>query len=212
MKTVKDFFNQNVGETKRVYKITGKIHKLYLDRLGIKSGLTVLDVGCGSGFFSWYFNSIGCKVTSIDFASERIKFAKNNINNVNFILGDFMKYKFKNKFDIVFAAATLMHINDYKKALEKMIRLVKKDGSLILIEPYDKETRVIKNGIFMQRFNPRGIIEILNKENMKVISYNKYLNLLPLIHRFPHLDRLWLLIESFPILKPRSFLIKASKI
>ena len=47
----------------------------YLDMVGDVSGLALLDLACGEGYFSRIFAQSGARVTGIDFSGEMIKAA-----------------------------------------------------------------------------------------------------------------------------------------
>ena len=88
---------------------------------------SVLDIGCASGKFiellnqySNYFSYYG-----IDFVEEQIRIANKNYNykNYNFVLGDFLTFKFKKKYDLVNATGIIQHTYDFKNILLKMISL-----------------------------------------------------------------------------------------
>lgn len=73
-------------------------------KIGVEKG-TVLDVGCGRGYFSNLIAESGdFSVCGIDLSEAGIEHAKKNIDNKNceFIYIDFLEYSTKNKFDVVF--------------------------------------------------------------------------------------------------------------
>ena len=97
---------------------------------------TLLDLGCGNGRNSVFFEKKGFNVLGIDFAQSAVKvckkFAESKNSNANFVSGDILKYPFKkNYFDVVIDAGCLHHIRKqywqkYKNNLlkSKMIILV----------------------------------------------------------------------------------------
>lgn len=120
------------------YEVEG-IHNIYLREIdkNLDHGLEVLDVGCGTGLVSNLFASRYCSnFTAIDF-SDSIHFAENFakincINNVNYIKQDFLHYSSIKKFDIIICCGVLHHIPEYNIALDKMKKLLRPGGKLLL--------------------------------------------------------------------------------
>lgn len=84
--------------------------------VGDCGGARILDVGSGPGVYSRYFAKNNAAVTSIDISANMIELARLNlvrdgINNVSFIIGDFMKYEFDSKFDYALAIGLFDYID-----------------------------------------------------------------------------------------------------
>lgn len=102
-------------------------------------GKYVLDAGCGTGIFSLIFAKKGAKkVEGIDISEGILEKARSlrkkfKIQNIGFKKEDMLDLSFKDKtFDIVWAWGSIHHTTAPLKALEELIRVLKRDGSLLL--------------------------------------------------------------------------------
>ena len=99
----------------------------------LKEGDAVLDVGCGPGLKAKYLNSIGFKITGIDFSEEMIAIAKKNSPSSDFEVKDITKpLGFTEKFDGIFAHAVLLHIpkQEIKSVLQNLSAVLNSGGYL----------------------------------------------------------------------------------
>jgi len=101
----------------------------------IEKGMKVLDVGCGTGFFSSFLsgNTSDIEVTGVDADDAFVEFAREKSRrldqNITFIQGDALRLPFQdNRFDVVVSHTFLTSISDPKKALEEMQRVCKEGG------------------------------------------------------------------------------------
>ena len=102
-------------------------------------GKEVLDAGCGTGIFSIIFanNSAGC-VTGIDISEGSLQTAlglkeKFGQKNSRFQKADMLRLPFSNEhFDIVWAWGTVHHTTNPFYAIDELIRVLKKGGSILL--------------------------------------------------------------------------------
>jgi len=116
--------------------------------------LSLLDAGCGCGFFSIYSKKIGYSPIGIDISKQSIiaskKLAKLNQENINFIAGDVRKMPFSSKkFDIVLSSGVIEHFSDTENAIEEHSRVLKKDGLFIGNVPY-RFTIFVLNKFFLK--------------------------------------------------------------
>lgn len=110
--------------------------KKYLDKLELKKGQKVLDVGCGQGLLlARLRETYGISGKGIDVSSKSIEFAKKNYSgrDLFYQVLDAKAISFKsNVFDFVFSFDSLEHIDDQQKALSEMIRVTKPGGKLLI--------------------------------------------------------------------------------
>ncbi|HEY4504791.1 MAG TPA: class I SAM-dependent methyltransferase [Candidatus Paceibacterota bacterium] len=102
----------------------------------MRSGTSVLDVGCGTGRTTHYITEKGAKVTGIDFAENLINRAKQMHPSLDFRVMDARYIEFPaESFDIVFFSFNgldcLHPVSDRQKAIKSMLRVLKKGGYLI---------------------------------------------------------------------------------
>lgn len=119
---------------------------------------TLLDVGCGNGFFTYHFAKL-YNVTGLDFSKRMLK-----INpHYKLVHGDAENLPFDNNtFDIVFCSDLLHHLKKPKEAIREMKRVVKK--YIIVSEP--------------NRNNPlMFLFGLIKKEERQSLKFTKrYLN------------------------------------
>lgn len=122
------------------YQREGVGINIYLNEIDavMGNGLTVLDVGCGTGLVSNTFAKLypNSSFTGVDF-SDSIDYAKkisidHDIKNTSWIKEDFLKVKLEKKYDIVICCGVMHHIPQYQDALKKLKALVKPGGRLLL--------------------------------------------------------------------------------
>jgi len=101
--------------------------------------LTVLDVGCGSGFITNFFAKTYSRshFTGVDFSPASINHARfisqeANIQNTNFVNADFASYSTDQQFDVVICQGVLHHMPNYSEIVKKLTNMIKDDGYLIL--------------------------------------------------------------------------------
>jgi len=102
----------------------------------------ILEAGCGVGSQTKIIarQNPTCKFFSVDISSDSIKKAKqlttkSGIKNVRFQNADIFNLPFDdNSFDHVFVCFVLEHLSDYKLALTELKRVLKKDGTIMVIE------------------------------------------------------------------------------
>ena len=122
---------------KALYSLNKDFKKLL--KLKVKS-VQVLDYGCGSGNFAREVSLFEPKkIIGVDISEEAIKKAKKNSevsnNNIDFRVDNCEKLSLEtNSFDIVYGSGILHHL-DLKKSLNEINRVLKKDGSIIFVEP-----------------------------------------------------------------------------
>lgn len=102
----------------------------FIKREGIA---TVLDVGCGFGFFSRYLKDMGLKVSAFDIRKENVAVAKYRNPDI-----DFKVYDIEDKsvcglgvFDMVFCFGTLYHLENPFRAIRNLYCLT---GKFLLAE------------------------------------------------------------------------------
>ena len=87
----------------------------------------VLEVGCGSGYYSDVFATLlpgGVRYTGIDYSDAMIARARAHYPSGNFKVADATELPYaKGAFDIVFNGVSLMHIIDYQAAIREATRV-----------------------------------------------------------------------------------------
>ena len=102
-----------------------------LDNCGIKSGMDVLDVACGTGvLFPDYRKRGVASVTGIDISPEMAKIAAAKYPEVTIVCGDVEETKFDKTFDAVMVYNAFPHFPDPAGLIRALVNLVKPGGRL----------------------------------------------------------------------------------
>lgn len=89
----------------------------------------LLDVGCGNGFFTFYFDKI-CDVYGIDYSEKMLQM--NPVKKTSVMDANDLKFE-DGLFDVVFCHALLHHVENIDKVIQEMKRVSKK--YIIILEP-----------------------------------------------------------------------------
>ncbi|MDP2684041.1 MAG: class I SAM-dependent methyltransferase [bacterium] len=142
----------------------------------------VLDLGCGTGRYSLYLDSLGHSVTGIDISEDMIKLAREKSRKVQFIQGDIRNLPFEdNRFDIVVSGLAVHYVKNLEKTINEFSRVLRPGGQLVIssIHPWmvalgahaefhdEKSGRgFIKDSIFWHS----SYIDAFNKSSLQIIQ------------------------------------------
>ena len=103
--------------------------------------IKILNAGCGDGnninFISHFFakRKIKIEIIALDYNKVRLK-RLDKIKNVSIEHGNLLKIKHSNeKFDVILCSHVIEHIENCNSAVKVLIRVLKKDGFLIVSVP-----------------------------------------------------------------------------
>lgn len=107
----------------------------------IESKVSVLDCGCGYGYFAPMLMKHlpeGSSYTGVDFSQAMTEQAQRLINNHNIsgriIKCDFLQSDFKGMFDVVICQSVLRHIGNSRAFISKMAEAAAKGGLIVCID------------------------------------------------------------------------------
>lgn len=119
-------------------KLLNPITHRMLNACGIKQGMQVLDLGCGSGEVSQLAAELvgpTGSVVGIEQNKDALALAQRHASeNMTFINGDFQEIDLDQKFDLVIGRAVLIFQKDVNLFLKKAANLVKAGGMLAFHE------------------------------------------------------------------------------
>lgn len=117
------------------------IYKPYLKSLlakaGLKPGSTILDVGCGQGFFSNLLRNCGMRVTGVDISDTGVRAASKNYgsSDIRFVAADINTMPAGSAFDCVFVRSlSLYNVEDFSgnhDVTDRLMQYVKRGGVFI---------------------------------------------------------------------------------
>jgi len=108
-----------------------------LELIGDVRGKKVLDVGCGTGFYSLWLSEKGAKVLGIDSSEEMIKIAKEKASkkmlDAKFSIGDITDLRIEDSvFDVVLSTLVLMDVKELDKAVGELVRVTRNGGDIVI--------------------------------------------------------------------------------
>ena len=140
---IKDYYSHEV-EANRLerepFKLEGIRTKEIIDRYLQKDTMEILDVGGGAGYYSYWLQGKGHRVTLVDLSPTNINLAEKHseasgISLSKIEVGDSTSLHFSdNQFDIVLVLGPLYHLTDRKErvmALAEAKRVLKPGGLLL---------------------------------------------------------------------------------
>lgn len=157
--------------------------------------LKVADLGCGDGglinLLSKLYNQkiiYGFEAFEQNIERNKKKFKSNKIRFVNSNIENIDEKKFKEYFDVVFLTWTLSSTSDPIKIMEKIFKIIKKNGhvviaesSRILVPPnytldyyFSLKQKTNTFLVYPWRFSFNSLRNLLLLFNFKVINFNDY--------------------------------------
>lgn len=112
----------------------------------------ILDVGAGTGLLSEFLMERYPKAsfTLIDISERMLDIAKNRFgssSNIKYVIADYSKYDFVEKYDLVVSALSIHHLEDEEKKefYKKSYSILKQNGIFINADQVYGETPFIEN-------------------------------------------------------------------
>ena len=122
----------NKPETAKRLKV---VYKVLFNPISLK-GKKFLDIGCGLGYFSLRAGQLGANVHGIDIGDNLVKICSKRYPKGKFLVASAEKLPFKdNSFDVVLCTEVIEHVNDQKKVIGEIFRVLKKGGYLVITTP-----------------------------------------------------------------------------
>jgi SAM-dependent methyltransferase len=121
----------------------------------LKPGMTVLELGCGTGSFTRELARSGADVVAIDVSPELLEMAKANCSAPN------VQYQIQNAYALTYSEGTfdsvvgssVLHHLEIEAALRKIYRVLKPRGTILLTEPnmLNPQIAIQKNVLWIKR-------------------------------------------------------------
>jgi len=112
---------------------------LYCRRAEIRSGHTILDLGCGWGSFTLYAAKKFPRshITAVSNSSTQIKYikemaAKNNLTNITTLTEDINQLLLNEQYDRIVSIEMFEHVPNYQRLLEKISHWLSRSGKLFV--------------------------------------------------------------------------------
>jgi tRNA (cmo5U34)-methyltransferase len=102
------------------------------------NSVEILDLGAGTGILSYHiyqkYNYAKC--TLVDISEEMLNIARQrfkNLSNINYMVTDYVKCDFQNKYDAVVSALSIHHLTDAdkQKVFNKVYDVLKEGGIFV---------------------------------------------------------------------------------
>jgi 2-polyprenyl-3-methyl-5-hydroxy-6-metoxy-1,4-benzoquinol methylase len=103
----------------------------------LRSGMSVLELGCGTGYFTRELARCGAEVVAVDVSPELLEIARADCPaaNVRYEIQNACALSYSNAcFDSVVGSSVLHHL-DIRKALAETYRVLKESGTIYFTEP-----------------------------------------------------------------------------
>ena len=103
----------------------------------LEPGMRVLELGCGTGYFTRELARLGADVIAVDVSPELLEIAKANCSmpNVRYEIQDASALSYSSAmFDSVVGSSVLHHL-EIKEALQEIYRVLKAGGAIYFTEP-----------------------------------------------------------------------------
>jgi ubiquinone/menaquinone biosynthesis C-methylase UbiE len=104
---------------------------------GLREGMQVLELGCGTGLFTESFAQTGCQITAIDVSRDLLELARQRTGCkfVRFLLEDAESLTLEDaSFDAVVGSSVLHHL-DLDRGLSEIRRVLRAGGRIAFAEP-----------------------------------------------------------------------------
>jgi SAM-dependent methyltransferase len=110
----------------------------------LRPGVSVLDIGCGTGAITAGIASVCGRVIGIDRDAAMIEQARASYtaSNLSFSVGDILGFAVDERFDIVNAARVLQWIGDPGGAVRRMAECAKPGGTVVALDYNHEENRL----------------------------------------------------------------------
>jgi ubiquinone/menaquinone biosynthesis C-methylase UbiE len=110
-------------------------------------GLKILEGGCGPGYYVMCYKNKGCDIVGVDFSPQVIDKVKLLYPDLPVQTGNIENLRFEdNTFDVYYSGGVVEHFEEGPfKALKEALRVLKKDGILIITVPFLNIARRIKD-------------------------------------------------------------------
>lgn len=147
-----------------------------------KNGLKILDAGCGEGHLieRLLLKNKGNTYFGIDIEEVALRKAKRRCSYSTFIRMNLANIGFDDElFDLIVCSEVLEHLYEYEVVIKELIRVLKKDGYLIITFPNEflwticrflLRRRPIKVPDHVNAFNPRIMESLINLKLISVSS------------------------------------------
>lgn len=104
---------------------------------GIRPEMCVLELGCGTGYFTKELGRTGGKITAIDISPDLVAIARHEMpgNGIEFKIENAYEMGFSSlSFDMIVGSSVLHHL-EIDKALDECYRVLKPSGTIYFTEP-----------------------------------------------------------------------------
>lgn len=173
--TMPDLFVKNL-EVQKIVQV--------LEKIVSQKKLKILEVGCGNGYTISKLQKFDAQITGIDSNINMIKHAKKRkLKNTHFLHDSILEPKLKaGTFDVIITERCLINFlnwHEQKKALRNIHKLLKKNGSYIMLEAFSdglSQLNMARNSIGLEKIVPAWHNLYFEKRNLEKFLVHKFKN------------------------------------
>jgi 2-polyprenyl-3-methyl-5-hydroxy-6-metoxy-1,4-benzoquinol methylase len=146
--------------------------KAVLEALEPKSSDTILDAGCGSGFYSLEIKRRGANVLGVDISQRMVESARKS--GVNAQVADLENLAINACFDKILCAGVLEFCEDQARVVRNLKNVLNSNGRIIFLVPRRSVLGFVYimfhrlNGLAIRIFSRRRIEDLLDREGLEV--------------------------------------------
>jgi phosphatidylethanolamine/phosphatidyl-N-methylethanolamine N-methyltransferase len=169
-----------------------------IERMGIKPGDRVLEVGVGTGINGALYPS-ECSVTGIDFSSSMLekahaRIARKGVRNVRLLQMDAQNMKFADdSFDIVYAPYVISVVPDPVAVTREMHRVCRPGGKIIILNHFRSKSRL---GSWLEKIIAPFTLYLGFKSDLDLPAFLVQANLKPVSIEKVNIPRIWSLVTT----------------
>ena len=179
-KKIIEFFDKRAATWDEGFSSNSEIKNIILDNAKVSEGLSILDVGCGTGrLFPDYFDRGVSHVTGIDISEKMIAVAKSKFDeaNVSLLCADADTVTFNRMYDICIIYNVFPHLSNPESSIQNLSAFIKTGGILTIAhgksrEQVDSHHQHLGSEVVAMLLPDNEMIDLLSKnfEDIRIIS------------------------------------------
>jgi len=169
-----------------------------IERMGIRPGDRVLEVGVGTGINAALYPS-DCAVTGIDFSSQMLvkahrRIARKGVRNVRLVEMDAANLKFADDtFDIVYAPYVISVVPDPVAVTREMYRVCRPGGRIVILNHFRSKSRL---GAWLEKIIAPFTLYLGFKSDLDLPAFLVQADLKPVSIEKVNIPRIWSLVTT----------------